>query len=111
MLWRTDSDRCHRDAGYGDPRSRPSYVPPTQLDIVGTAALAGTLIGVPIGIACGRWPGKIFAHEIFAAPRPAGPTLSIIYVAVGALVLADLAATIPGVQAAGTPPALLFHAE
>jgi hypothetical protein len=35
----------------------------------------------------------------------------VIYVEVGALVLANLAATIPGPEAARTPAAVLVHAE
>jgi len=61
--------------------------------------------------AAGRWLWTIFAHEIFAVRQPTVPTLSIIYVAVGALVPANLAATIPGLEAARTPTAVLVHAE
>jgi hypothetical protein len=67
-------------------------------------------VAVPIGILTGRWLWILFAHEIFAVPQPTVP-LSIVYVAVGALVLANLVAAIPGLQAARTPSALLLREE
>jgi len=71
----------------------------------------GTIIGVPIGIIIGRWLWTRFAHEIYAVPQPTIPTLSIIYVVAGALILANLVAAIPGLQAARTPSALLLHTD
>jgi hypothetical protein len=75
------------------------------------AAIIGTVIGVPAGIAIGRWLWTLFAQEIYAVARPTVPALAIIYVAVGALILANLVAVIPGLQAARTPSALLLHEE
>ena len=75
------------------------------------AAIIGTLIGVPVGIITGRQLWTLFAHEIYAVPQPTIPTLSIVYVAAGALILANLVAAIPGLQAARTPSALLLHQD
>jgi ABC-type lipoprotein release transport system permease subunit len=66
---------------------------------------------VPAGVAIGRWLWTLFAHEIYAVPRSTVPALAIIYVAVGALILANLVAAIPALQAARTPSALLLHEE
>jgi hypothetical protein len=74
-------------------------------------AIIGTIIGIPIGIALGRQLWILFAHEISAVPQPAVPALTITLVAVGALVLANLIAAIPGLQAAHTQTAVLLHAE
>jgi hypothetical protein len=75
------------------------------------AALIGTIVGVPIGILTGRWLWTLFAHEIFAVPKPTVPALSIVIVAFGALVLANLVAAIPGLRAARTRTAVLLHGE
>jgi len=75
------------------------------------AAVVGTIVGIPVGIITGRWLWTLFAHEIFAVPQPTVPALSIIYVAAGALILANLVSAIPGLQAARTPSALLLHTD
>jgi hypothetical protein len=75
------------------------------------AAIIGTLVGVPLGIVLGRWLWILFARNISAVPRPTVPALAVALVAVGALVLANLVAAIPGRRAARTPSALVLHAE
>jgi FtsX-like permease family/MacB-like periplasmic core domain len=77
-----------------------------------TVAVAiGVAIGVPLGIVLGRALWNVFAREIHAVPSPTVPGVSITLVAVGALVLANLVAAIPGRRAARTPTAVLLHAE
>ena len=71
----------------------------------------GVLVGVPIGIAVGRTLWTLFAHQIEAVPEPAVPVLSVVLVALGTLVLANLVAAVPGRMAARTPTALLLRAE
>ncbi len=71
----------------------------------------GIIIGVPLGIALGRTLWTLFAREIYAVPQPTVPVLSVVLVAVGTLVLANLVAAVPGRMAAGTPTALLLRAE
>ena len=44
-------------------------------------------------------------------PQPTVPVLSVVLVAVGTLVLANLVAAVPGRMAARTPTALLLRAE
>ena len=53
----------------------------------------------------------MFADEIHAVPAPTVPALSIALVGVGALVLANVVAAIPGRIAARTPTAILLRAE
>ena len=43
--------------------------------------------GVPVGIVVGRWLWVLFARQIYAVPEPTVPVVSVILVAVGALVL------------------------
>ena len=75
------------------------------------AALVGIIVGVPIGIALGRWLWDLFAHNIYAVPLPTVPVLEVVVVALGALVLANLVAAVPGQMAARTPTALVLRAE
>ena len=75
------------------------------------AAVVGVVVGVPFGIILGRWLWTLFAEQIYAVPRPTVPTLQIVLVAIGALVLANLVAAIPGRAAARTPTAVLLRAE
>jgi len=74
-------------------------------------AVVGLIVGVPLGIAAGRWMWVLFAHALSAVPEPVIPTASVVLAAVAALVLANLVAAVPGRQAARTPAALLLRAE
>ncbi len=71
----------------------------------------GVVIGVPLGIVFGRAMWVLFAHELFAIPDPTVPLLATGLVALGALVLANLVAAIPGRRAAKTPTNLILNAE
>jgi ABC-type lipoprotein release transport system permease subunit len=71
----------------------------------------GLVIGVPLGIAAGRWLWLAFAHELAAVPDPTIPAGSIALAAVAALVLANLVAALPGRRAARTPAAEALRAE
>jgi hypothetical protein len=53
----------------------------------------------------------LFAHEIYAVPTPTVPLLALVLLAIGALVLVNLAAAIPGRIAARMPTALLLREE
>jgi hypothetical protein len=75
------------------------------------AAVVGIIVGVPGGIALGRWLWDLFAREIYAVPLPTVPALEIVLVALGALVLANLVAAVPGQMAARTPTAVVLRAE
>jgi hypothetical protein len=74
-------------------------------------ALTGLVVGVPVGIAAGRWLWLAFARELSAVPYPVVPAGSIALAAVAALVLANLVAALPGRAAARTPAAIVLRAE
>jgi hypothetical protein len=59
----------------------------------------------------GRSLWDVFAHQIDAVAQPFVPGLTIAAIGVGAMVLANLIATVPGRIAADTPTALLLRAE
>ena len=75
------------------------------------AAVAGVVLGVPFGIALGRWLWTLFADGISAVPHPTVPVLSVALVAVGAIAFANLVALLPGRVAARTRTSLLLQAE
>jgi len=75
------------------------------------AVAIGTVVGVPLGIALGRWLWDLFARAIHAVPMPTVPALSVTLIALGALVLANAVAAFPGRLAARTPTALLLRSE
>ncbi len=75
------------------------------------AVAAGTVIGVPVGIALGRFLWDLFAAQISVVPEPTVPGLAVILIIAGALVLANLVAAGPGRMAGRTPTALLLRAE
>jgi ABC-type lipoprotein release transport system permease subunit len=71
----------------------------------------GVIVGVPLGIVLGRWSWMLFARDIYVVPEPTVPVLSLVLVVVGALVFANLVATLPGRIAARTPVAIVFRSE
>jgi hypothetical protein len=75
------------------------------------AAFVGIVFGVPIGIALGRWLWDLFARAIYAVPEPSVPVVEVVLVALGALVLANLVAAVPGRMAAATRTSLVLRAE
>jgi hypothetical protein len=75
------------------------------------AAIVGLVIGTPIGIAAGQWLWTRFARDIYAIPQNTVPWPQLALVALTTLVLANLAALIPGRTAARTPTALLLKSE
>ncbi|MGO9149115.1 MAG: ABC transporter permease [Acidimicrobiales bacterium] len=74
-------------------------------------AVIGVIVGIPLGIVLGRWLWVLFAHQIYAVPLATVPALPLICVGLGALVLANIVAAIPGRYAARTPTALVLRAE
>ncbi len=75
------------------------------------AVAAGALIGVPLGIALGRYLWGLFARQISVIPEPSVPVLLVLLVIAGALVAANVVAAIPGRAAARVPAAALLRAE
>jgi ABC-type lipoprotein release transport system permease subunit len=66
--------------------------------------------GVPAGVTLGRQLWDLFARAIYAVPEPTVPVWPVILIVLGALVLANIAAAIPGRIAARTPAAGLLRA-
>ena len=75
------------------------------------AAVVGIAVGIPLGVIAGRWLWDLFADQIYAVPYPTVSLLSILLVALGTLVLANVVAAVPARTAARTPTAVLLRAE
>jgi hypothetical protein len=75
------------------------------------SVIVGVAIGVPLGIVIGLELWNVFAHEIHAVPSPSVPVVAIALISFGAVVLANIVAAVPGIQAARTRAALLLKAK
>jgi putative ABC transport system permease protein len=75
------------------------------------AAVVGIVVGLPVGAIIGRWLWDLFARQIYAVPEPTVPVLSLVLIAAGTLVLANVVAAIPARAASHTPTALMLRAE
>ena len=76
-----------------------------------TIAAIALLIGLPTGVAAGRWAWRYLATQLGVLPEPAVPLTAIVSAVPGALVVANLIAAVPGRAAARTQPATIFRAE
>jgi hypothetical protein len=75
------------------------------------AGAIGAIFGIPLGILVGRWLWTLFANNIYAVPHPTVPVLSVVLVALSALVLANVVAALPGRTAARTSSAQVLRGE
>jgi hypothetical protein len=75
------------------------------------AVAIGTVVGIPLGIALGRWSWDLFARSIHAVPATSVPLLAVVAIALGGLMLANVVAALPGRLAARTPTAMLLRSE
>ena len=71
----------------------------------------GAVIGIPLGIAVGRFLWDRFATELYVVPEPAISLVTTAVVGVAALTLAILTAIVPGLLAARTRIASALRAE
>lgn len=76
-----------------------------------TIALAAAVVGVPLGVAAGRWAWTVFASQQGVVSDPVIPVVTTLLLLPAALLLANLVAAIPGRFAARTSPALVLRAE
>ena len=76
-----------------------------------TFAAVALALGLPLGIAAGRWTWNLVADELGVVPEPVTPVPLILLVIPAAVVLANLVAVVPARVAATTRPALVLRAE
>lgn len=76
-----------------------------------TYALVACLIGIPAGVALGRWAWITFAGELGVPPNVRVPLFSVLMPLGATLLLANLAAALPARTAGRVRPALVLRAE
>ena len=76
-----------------------------------TVAAVGGLVGVPIGLAVGRFAWNVFAHDLGVAADPVTPLGLSVVVIPAAVLLANAIAAIPARAAAATHPDRVLRAE
>jgi hypothetical protein len=75
----------------------------------GVCVAAGTLIGLPLGVAAGRFLWSRFAGQLYVVPHPAVPAGTIAAVGLGALLAAVLTAVGPGWLVTRAPAAQVLR--
>jgi MacB-like periplasmic core domain/FtsX-like permease family len=76
-----------------------------------TLAAFSLLVGVPLGIATGRWAWSFFADRLGVGPNPTVPILVVLLAVPATLLLANAIAALPARGAARTRPAALLRTE
>jgi hypothetical protein len=76
-----------------------------------TIAAIGVLVGLPLGLALGRFGWNVYAHDLGVASEPVVPVGPATLVVPAAIVLANVVAALPAWRAAATRPAVVLRAE
>ena len=76
-----------------------------------TFAAIGLVVGLPLGVAAGRWTWYLFAEQIEFVPEPVTPISLVLLVVPAAVLLAILVAALPAWSAARTRAAIVLRAE
>jgi predicted lysophospholipase L1 biosynthesis ABC-type transport system permease subunit len=77
------------------------------------SAMAGAalLVGIPVGLAAGRWAWAVFAASAGVSPTPVVPVLAVALAVPATLVLAIAIAAAPGWEAARIQPAVILRRD
>jgi ABC-type lipoprotein release transport system permease subunit len=76
-----------------------------------TLATVALLVGLPTGVAAGRWGWRMFAGQLGVLPDPVVPLLAVLIAVPTALFLVNVVAALPGRIAARTQPGLVLRSE
>jgi hypothetical protein len=76
-----------------------------------TFAAIGLAVGVPLGVAAGRWAWYLFAEQIEVVPEPVTPIALVLIVIPAAVLLANVVAALPAWSAAQTRAAAVLRTE
>ena len=74
-------------------------------------ALAGIVVGAPIGVAAGKVLWRVFATNFGVVPVAVVEPVLIVALVAGVLAAANLLAAVPALLAARSDPARLLRAE
>ncbi len=76
-----------------------------------TVAAIGVLVGLPLGIAIGRFAWNVFATSLGVVPEPVVPIAPVLLIVPATILVANLVALPSGASAARTRPAAVLRAE
>ena len=76
-----------------------------------TLVVLALLIGLPLGIAAGRWGWNLFANQLGVVPEPQVSFLPLVLAIPATVLLANLIALIPGRAASRVQPAIVLRSE
>jgi ABC-type lipoprotein release transport system permease subunit len=76
-----------------------------------TIAAVGVLVGLPLGLALGRFGWNLFAEGLGVEPEAVTPVGLSLLVVPAVVLVANVIAALPARRAAGTRPALVLRAE
>ena len=71
----------------------------------------GLVVGIPVGVALGRWLWILFAERLPVLARPSVPVLVLAGLACALIVLANVVAAVPARAAGRTPVAAVLRSE
>ena len=76
-----------------------------------TLATVALLVGLPIGVAAGRWAWVLVNQGLGSPAGPVTPTLAVLAVVPATILVANLVAALPARAAAATRPAVVLRSE
>jgi predicted lysophospholipase L1 biosynthesis ABC-type transport system permease subunit len=76
-----------------------------------TFAVVALALGLPLGVAAGRWAWQLTAMQLGVDSGPVVPLLPLATAAAGSVLAANLAAATPRWVASRLQPATVLHAE
>jgi putative ABC transport system permease protein len=74
-------------------------------------AVVALVVGLPVGIAAGRWTWNAFADNVGVVPEPAVPLIAAFLVVPITIAAANIVAALPGRWAGRTRPAVVLRSE
>jgi hypothetical protein len=74
-------------------------------------AVVALLVGLPLGVAAGRWAWMLVAEGLESPAGPVIPALTLLLAVPAAVLVANLTAALPARAAAGTRPAVVLRSE
>jgi hypothetical protein len=76
-----------------------------------TLVVLALLVGLPLGIAAGRWGWNLFANQLGIVPEPQVSILPLLLAIPATVLLANLIALLPGRAASRVSPAVVLRSE
>jgi hypothetical protein len=76
-----------------------------------TTVVAGAIVGIPLGVAAGRWTWAFVADGLGVVDAPVVAAGAVVLAVVVALAVANLVASVPAAIAARLRPAVILRAE